>query len=144
MRIHSPVFFGAKMAHSCMLHCRIDSIPAVPSVESLFVRMFGIFYIKSWNLSCLFFCGRSCLNLPGSATLARSEGSRAFLKRVHLPWSQCFGSGFFFPDPDQAFESRSGSGENPDPWKNDLPTGITILVRSLQNLTKQHHLDLKF
>ena len=36
-------------------------------------------------------------------------------------YSQCFGSWFFFPDPDQTFFSESGHGsaKNPDPIRKN-------------------------
>ena len=54
------------------------------------------------------------------------------------PNKHCFGSGFFCLDLDWTFfpESKSGSGQNPDPLKN------AFLFWFLQNLIKEHNKDL--
>ena len=76
---------------------------------------------------------------------------------------QCFGYGWFCPDPDQTFFPESGSGsvkesgsdpENPDSDPQKTPKNCkdnkqnfipyfsqSFLVRFLQNLIKEHHLD---
>ena len=73
----------------------------------------------------------SCPPIAGSQCTKTDNSHHCVILNVgEGKLNQCFGSGFFFPDPDQTFFSEAGSGSaknpDPDPWKKHPKTRVKV------------------